>query len=190
VFPARGLGTLEGSAQLGTRNSSQAVRGNAPTSLTLRGARRIWPPGPMLNVPGSRARLQSPLAPPDPRSGARTVAGAELQRSGWDASRDPAIPPPPAMSGDGPYWSRRGRDRSALTGRAALGTNDASLKRPHEPAQLLDAPDASLVEVSSIRAKVLTPREKPRNKRSSAGHRKLAAVHPPECGSPPRRRRR
>jgi len=49
------------------------------------------------------------------------------------------------------------------------------LKRPHEPAQLLDAPDASLVQVSSIRAGVLAPREKPRNKRSSAGHPKLAA---------------
>jgi hypothetical protein len=43
---ARDLGTLEGSAQLGTRNSSQAVRGMPPTSLTLRGAQTdLGPPG-------------------------------------------------------------------------------------------------------------------------------------------------
>src|SRR5450755_1845948 len=80
----------------------------------------------MLNVPGSRARLQTPLAPTDPRSGARTEAGAELSTRRLGGEPRSGEPPPPAMSGDGPYWSRRGRDRSALTGRAALGTKRLS----------------------------------------------------------------
>jgi hypothetical protein len=57
VFVCLGFGTIDVSAQLGTRNSSQAVRGMRPHFPDSPGGPDgSWPPGPILNVPACVSR--------------------------------------------------------------------------------------------------------------------------------------
>ena len=143
---------------------SETGQGTAPpTSLTLRGPRWILAPGPMLNVPGCSENVATrPLASPHARCGTR-FAGAELQGT-VSVTYRAAIrrcERQPAVAGGG----RAGRKDEAIgplsARRAVVATDDAPLKRTHEPAQLLDAPGAGLVEVhvdprQSARARVWT----------------------------------